>query len=100
MSGDPFYSSRRWRAVRLRALRRDGWRCRSCGGYGNEVHHVHPRREGGADYALSNLETLCFACHDDRHEGRRKPSSVPGADAWRALRRARAAEWRRGRSAR
>ena len=34
--------SRAWERIRQQVLDRDGWRCRQCGFYGNEVHHVIP----------------------------------------------------------
>jgi 5-methylcytosine-specific restriction endonuclease McrA len=56
---------RRWPALRLAAKRRDGWRCRSCGGRGRlEVDHVQPvRSHPELGFELSNLQTLCVSCH-------------------------------------
>jgi 5-methylcytosine-specific restriction endonuclease McrA len=52
-------------------LRRDGWRCQSCGAMTNlEVHHMEFRSHSGAD-AEENLITLCTACHALVHEGKR-----------------------------
>jgi 5-methylcytosine-specific restriction endonuclease McrA len=57
------------RALRRLTLQRDGYRCTVCGATEQlEVHHVVPRRAGGAD-ALSNLVTLCVACHEKEHAG-------------------------------
>lgn len=55
----------RWRALRLEALRRDGFQCRDCGARGRlEVHHVKPvRTHPGLAYELDNLRCLCRACH-------------------------------------
>lgn len=55
-----------WSDRRERVLRRDGYRCRKCGARGTQsggsatlhVHHVD-----GASPDLSNLVTLCAACH-------------------------------------
>jgi 5-methylcytosine-specific restriction enzyme A len=58
-------NSNRWPALRLAAKRRDGFACVECGGLSRlEVDHVKPVRshpEGAFD--LSNLQTLCAACH-------------------------------------
>ncbi len=57
------------RALRRLTLERDDYRCTVCGATEQlEVHHVVPRRAGGMD-ALSNLVTLCAACHEREHEG-------------------------------
>jgi 5-methylcytosine-specific restriction endonuclease McrA len=49
-------------------LRRDGWRCQSCGTMSNlEVHHKEFRSQSGDD-SDENLITLCVACHADIHE--------------------------------
>ncbi len=50
--------------LRLAAIYRDGCRCMECGKTKTrfEVHHITPRKAGGAD-TISNLITLCPACH-------------------------------------
>lgn len=62
-----------WGHQSRKALRRDGYRCQICGqkvgrkkhDYG--IHHIKPFREFDGDYEnanrLSNLITLCRACH-------------------------------------
>ena len=67
---------RRWRSrlnpvsyenLRQRILRRDGWRCQSCGAMSNlEVHHKQFRSHSGADVE-ENLITLCVDCHEEVH---------------------------------
>jgi 5-methylcytosine-specific restriction endonuclease McrA len=48
-------------------LRRDNWRCESCGTMSNlEVHHSEFRSHSGAD-SEENLITLCTACHARVH---------------------------------
>jgi 5-methylcytosine-specific restriction endonuclease McrA len=48
-------------------LRRDGWRCQTCGSMTNlQVHHIELRSQSGAD-AEENLITLCSDCHDRIH---------------------------------
>ena len=53
--------------LRQQVLRRDGWRCQSCGAMTNlEVHHQEFRSQSGAD-SEQNLITLCSACHTAIH---------------------------------
>lgn len=62
--GAGVYRDPRWKAARLEAKRRDGWRCVACGARGRlEVDHVKPIRDGGAAFDLGNLQTLCVPCH-------------------------------------
>jgi ATP-dependent DNA helicase RecQ len=54
--------------LRNQVLRRDGWRCQSCGTRSNlEVHHKEFRSQSGDDSG-ENLITLCSACHASVHE--------------------------------
>ena len=53
--------------LRNQILRRDGWRCQSCGSMSNlEVHHKDFRSHSGAD-SEENLITLCNGCHTTIH---------------------------------
>ena len=53
--------------LRHQVLRRDGWRCQSCGAMSNlEVHHKEFRSQSGDD-SEQNLITLCSACHATVH---------------------------------
>ena len=55
--------------LREQVLRRDGWRCQSCGSRTNlEVHHKEFRSHGGDD-SEENLITLCVECHSILHGG-------------------------------
>jgi len=55
--------------LRQQVLRRDGWRCQSCGALSNlEVHHRQLRSQCG-DNSEQNLLTLCTACHAMVHRG-------------------------------
>lgn len=55
--------------LREQVLRRDGWRCQSCGSMSNlEVHHQEFRSQGGCDLE-ENLITLCWNCHARLHYG-------------------------------
>ncbi len=48
-------------------LRRDGWRCQSCGAMTHlEVHHQQYRSHSGED-TEENLISLCSKCHKVSH---------------------------------
>jgi 5-methylcytosine-specific restriction endonuclease McrA len=54
-------------SLRQQILRRDGWRCQSCGSMSSlEVHHREFRSHSGAD-SKENLITLCAPCHATAH---------------------------------
>jgi 5-methylcytosine-specific restriction endonuclease McrA len=56
-----------YESLRQQILRRDGWRCQSCGTMSNlEVHHRKFRSHSGAD-SDENLITLCTQCHASIH---------------------------------
>jgi len=56
-----------YKRLREQVLRRDGWRCQSCGVRSNlEVHHKDFRSQGGDD-SEENLITLCARCHSLVH---------------------------------
>jgi len=56
-----------YETLRQQVLRRDGWRCQSCGTMSNlEVHHKEFRSQSGDDDE-NNLITLCSACHGSVH---------------------------------
>jgi len=53
--------------LRNQVLRRDGWRCQSCGAMSNlEVHHKTFRSHSGED-SENNLIALCNTCHAAVH---------------------------------
>ena len=53
--------------LRQQILRRDNWRCQSCGALSNlEVHHREFRSHSGRD-SEENLITLCTTCHARAH---------------------------------
>jgi 5-methylcytosine-specific restriction endonuclease McrA len=65
-----------YEALRREVLRRDDWRCQSCGAMSNlEVHHLKSRAQLGADSG-PNLITLCTLCHSYAHR-RSKPNIDP-----------------------
>ncbi len=53
--------------LRQQVLRRDAWRCQSCGAMSNlEIHHKQFRSHSG-DNSEQNLITLCTTCHASAH---------------------------------
>lgn len=84
----PVIRSTRWPALRLAALRRDGWRCVQCGARGRlEADHVKPvRTHPELAFTLDNLQSLCAACHTrkTRIECGHAPLD-PARAAWRDL---------------
>ena len=59
--------SHSYEQLRNQVLRRDSWRCQSCGVMSNlEVHHKEFRSQSGDD-SEQNLITLCAACHATVH---------------------------------
>lgn len=57
--------TKRWKALRMEILERDGFKCRDCGVGGRlEVDHVKPvRTHPDLAYAPGNLQALCPSCH-------------------------------------
>ena len=63
---------RPWERIRQRVLQRDDYLCVECLKAGRvelarEVDHIVPLHKGGID-AESNLQSLCFACHQTKSE--------------------------------
>lgn len=80
--------SRRWKGLRLEALRRDGFACVECGESGDlEVDHIQPvRKAPERSFDLTNLQSLCAACHARKTRieiGLGRPD--PERDAWKSL---------------
>lgn len=78
----------RWKALRLKALERDEWRCVQCGERrGLEVDHVKPVRDRpDLAWALDNLQCLCGRCHARKTRleiGLGRPD--PAREAWKSL---------------
>lgn len=88
-----------WAELRLKAIKRDSYTCQDCGyqapyGYsparigkysswpakhwrtdkGLEVHHIIPISEGGPEFDLDNLITLCYDCHHLGRHGSKAPT--------------------------
>lgn len=65
---EAFYHSGPWKALRRRALIRDGCTCRMCGARACEVDHITELTpENITDLSISlnldNLQSLCHDCH-------------------------------------
>jgi 5-methylcytosine-specific restriction endonuclease McrA len=57
-----------YRRLREEVLKRDGWRCQSCGTSQKlQVHHQQ-RRSALGDDGADNLLTLCADCQRDVHK--------------------------------
>lgn len=56
------YSRKRWLILRRRVLHNEPL-CRQCGNIATEVDHIVPISEGGAEWAVANLQSLCGPCH-------------------------------------
>ena len=65
-----FYKTKEWQLVRGLALARDGYQCVSCKKKGirkqaEMVHHKIPvKKDWSKRLELTNLESLCEACHN------------------------------------
>lgn len=65
-----FYQKAAWRRVRRQALERDHYLCQECLRHkrftrATEVHHKKPAEEyPELALTLSNLESLCWNCHE------------------------------------
>jgi 5-methylcytosine-specific restriction endonuclease McrA len=68
-----FYDSPAWRKIRKKALERDRYACMLCKERGsftraNTVHHIQELKNAPhLALTLSNLQSLCHACHDKIH---------------------------------
>src|SRR3546814_12492331 len=87
--GYSVYRDARWPPLRLKAKRRDGFKCTNCGARGRlEVHHKIPVRQAPElAFELGNVTCLCPTCHTK--ETRRELGLEPHTDrqAWRDLTR-------------
>ena len=80
--------TKRWKRLRIEALRRDGFACVRCGArHGLEVDHVQPVRDApGRAYDLANLQALCKSCHAAKTAGEvGLPEISPERRRWREL---------------
>lgn len=66
-----FYNRTEWRTLSAKYTQDKGFRCEKCGAIATEVHHVKAiQTPEGWERRLDsdNLELLCKACHNERHE--------------------------------
>ena len=66
-----FYNGVDWRTLSAKYTQDKGYRCEKCGAIATEVHHVKAiQTPEGWELRLDpdNLELLCKACHNERHE--------------------------------
>jgi 5-methylcytosine-specific restriction enzyme A len=64
---NPVYRSAAWKSVRKTVLIRDGWVCQvrlpKCRVRADTVDHICELEDGGAPYALNNLQAACRSCN-------------------------------------
>lgn len=64
------HGGRQWRALRLRILHRDGYRCRingpGCTTVADQVDHIVELANGGDKYDPANLRAACTHCNSSR----------------------------------
>lgn len=68
-----FYASTRWRKIRKIKINNNPL-CEICEQFGritpgDVVDHIQPINQGGSQFDLRNLQTLCHSCHN-RKSGR------------------------------
>lgn len=65
---DEYLESDYWKAIRKKALDRDGGRCKLCNELKNlQVHHRSYKNKWGDDAEFDDLVTLCEECHKNFH---------------------------------
>ena len=78
-----FYHKPAWRKIRRQALQRDHYLCQNCLRSGKitqatEVHHIMELESfPSLALELSNLESLCWQCHEDTKHTKDHPH-IPG----------------------
>lgn len=63
---DPFYHTSTWRRIRNEFIRLNPY-CK-CGAKSVVADHKIRRKDGGSD-DFSNLEALCYSCHQSKSAG-------------------------------
>ena len=69
-----FYSSNQWRKVRAYKLQQQPL-CEHCEQTGKVtiakmVDHIEEIKQGGDRYAMDNLQSLCYGCHNRKTKGK------------------------------
>ena len=63
--------------MRQKALDRDLNKCVKCGKTADEVDHIKEIWEGGPEFDLDNLQSLCHECHVQKtNESRKRRDSI------------------------
>lgn len=68
-----FYTQKKWKQLRKKILKRDGYKCQQCKRYGKNVpavtvHHIkHLDEYPELAYTTNNLVSLCKKCHNKAH---------------------------------
>lgn len=83
-----FYQSAKWKAIRVKALERDGYKCVHCGisiaGFKKSRvdHIIEVKARPDLALTLSNLRSLCATCDNRRHSMKlgRETKVVLGSD--------------------
>jgi 5-methylcytosine-specific restriction endonuclease McrA len=81
------YDKRRWRRLRLQKLRQDPFceECRPMLVLATDVDHVKAINDGGEVWDITNLRSLCHACHSRKtryiEQLHREHVTVKGCDA-------------------
>ena len=80
--------TQRWKALRIKALDRDNWKCVQCGERRRlEVDHILPvKTHPELSYSLDDLQCLCGRCHARKTRievGLGQPN--PAREAWKKL---------------
>lgn len=77
---ESFYKTKEWRALSLKKLQKEKYKCEDCEGLATEVHHkVGIKEDWSKRYDYNNLMALCTKCHN-RREGRFIRLEDPGVD--------------------
>lgn len=71
-AGSSIYKTKRWSLTRRKKLSLSPL-CERCGSLADTVHHRVDIAEGGDEWAMSNLESLCASCHSQ--ETRRRQAA-------------------------
>lgn len=78
-----FYHTTAWRSLRVVALQRDHYLCQNCLRNNRitpatEVHHIQPLEEHPElSLTLSNLQSLCWDCHEQTKKHGKHSVPVP-----------------------
>jgi 5-methylcytosine-specific restriction endonuclease McrA len=71
-----YLESGKWKAKRLKVLKRDNFICQACGGKAWQVHHKTYKRIFNEH--LSDLVSVCGDCHKDIHNIKPRQISIFG----------------------